>query len=68
MSALNVQGVVLSRVTPPSCRPGGVVCAHWKALGRTVYENSDNREYIDTIKMDIMTGLCNIYGFINNYD
>ena len=34
----------------------------------SIYENSDNGEYIDTIKIDIMTSLCNIYGFINNYE
>ena len=35
---------------------------------KCIYENSDNTEYTNLLKIDIMTNLCKIYGFVNNYE
>ena len=32
-----------------------------------IYENIDNNEYIDMIKIDITASLCNIYNFLEHF-
>jgi len=33
-----------------------------------IYKNSENTEYTNILKIDIMTKICKNYGFVNNYE
>ena len=35
---------------------------------KCIYENSENTEYIDIFKIDIMKNICKLHEFINNYE